>query len=183
MVRVSDIIAYLGKDRQDAEKLGLFEKKPEYTSGKIGTSNAEIINNMIVNIVENSYGKEYLKMDQEYFDAFSAGKKENYELIYRIDKVEKVYAENINPMMEQMYEKLLKDAKEKDKKSVLYEHHVAYVKDITKYSSNKRNYEDTEPNDMVVDYIASMTDDYFVDLYKHMFPKSTYDVKYVGYFE
>lgn len=183
VVRVSDIIAYLGKDRQDAKKLRLFEKEPEYEGGKIGTSNAEIINNMIVNIVENSYGKEYLKMDQEYFDAFSAGKKENYELIYRIDKVEKVYAENINPMMEQMYEKLLKDAKEKDKKSVLYEHHVAYVKDITKYSSNKRNYEDTEPNDMVVDYIASMTDDYFVDLYKHMFPKSTYDVKYVGYFE
>ena len=183
VVRVSDIIAYLGKDRQDAEKLGLFDKKPEYTSGKIGTSNAEIINNMIVNIVENSYGKEYLKMDQEYFDAFSAGKKENYELIYRIDKVEKVYAENINPMMEQMYEKLLKDAKAEDKKSVLYEHHVAYIKEITKYSSHKRNYEDTEPNDMVVDYIASMTDDYFVDLYKHLFPESKYDVKYVGYFE
>jgi len=36
---------------------------------------------------------------------------------------------------------------------------------------------------MVVDYIASMTDDYFVDLYKHLFPGSKYDVKYVGYFE
>lgn len=59
VVRVSDIIAYLGKDRQDAEKLGLFDKKPEYTGGKIGISNAEIINNMIVNLVENSYGKEY----------------------------------------------------------------------------------------------------------------------------
>jgi len=183
VVRVSDIIAYLGKDRQDAEKLGLFEKKPEYTSGKIGTSNAEIINNMIVNIVENSYGKEYLKMDQEYFDAFSAGKKENYELIYRIDKVEKVYAENINPMMEQMYEKLLADAKTKDKDSILYKHHVEYVNNLMKYNSHKWNYAECEPNDMVVDYIASMTDDYFVDLYKHLFPKSTYDVKYVGYFE
>jgi len=183
VVRVSDIIAYLGKDRQDAEKLGLFEKKPEYTSGKIGTSNAEIINNMIVNIVENSYGKEYLKMDQEYFDAFSAGKKENYELIYRIDKVEKVYAENINPMMEQMYEKLLEDAKAEDRESILYKHHVEYVNNLMKYNSHKWNYEECEPNDMVVDYIASMTDDYFVDLYKHLFPKSTYDVKYVGYFE
>jgi len=183
VVRVSDIIAYLGKDRQDAEKLGLFEKKPEYTSGKIGTSNAEIINNMIVNIVENSYGKEYLKMDQEYFDAFSAGKKENYELIYRIDKVEKVYVENLNPMMEQMYEKLLADAEVKDKDSILYKHHVEYVNNLMKYNSHKWNYAECEPNDMVVDYIASMTDDYFVDLYKYLFPKSTYDVKYVGYFE
>ena len=183
VVRVSDIIAYLGKDRQDAEKLGLFEKKPEYTGGKIGTSNAEIINNMIVNLVENSYGKEYLKMDREYFDAFSSGKKENYELIYKIDKLEKVYEEGIFPMMEQMYEKLLGDAKARDKKSVLYEHHVKYIQNIMRYSPNKWNYEECEPNAMVADYIASMTDDYFVDLYKHLFPGSKYDVKYIGYFE
>lgn len=182
VVRVSDIIAYLGKDRQDAEKIGLFDQKPDYTSGKIGTSNAEIINNMIVNIVENSYGKEYLKLDRDYFDAFSAGKKENYELIYRIDKLESVYTENINPMMEQLYEKLLKDAKAHDTKSVLYEHHVSYIKDITKYYSNV-DYLECEPNDMVVDYIASMTDDYFIDLYKYLFPESKYDVKYIGYFK
>ena len=183
VVRVSDIIAYLGKDRQDAEKLGLFDKKPEYTGGKIGTSNAEIINNMIVNLVENSYGKEYLKMDKEYFAAFSAGKKENYELIYKIDKIEKVYQDDIFPMMEQMYEKLLGDAKAHNQKSVLYEHHVKYIQNIMRYSPNKWNYEECEPNAMVVDYIASMTDDYFVDLYKHLFPESKYDVKYVGYFE
>jgi len=183
VVRVADIIAYLGKDRQDAEKLGLFEKKPEYTGGKIGTSNAEIINNMIVNLVENSYGKEYLKMDKEYFAAFSAGKKENYELIYKIDKVEKVYQDDIFPMMEQMYEKLLEDAKAHNTKSVLFEHHVNYIQKTMRYSPNKWAYETCEPNAMVVDYIASMTDDYFVDLYKHLFPGSKYDVKYVGYFE
>ena len=183
VVRVSDIIAYLGKDRQDAEKLGLFDKKPEYTGGKIGTSNAEIINNMIVNLVENSYGKEYLKMDKEYFDAFSAGKKENYELIYKIDKLEKVYQDSIFPMMEQLYQKLLADAKAHDKKSVLFEHHVKYIQNIMKYSPDKWNYEDCEPNAMVVDYIASMTDDYFVDLYKYLFPTSKHDVKYIGYFE
>lgn len=182
VVRVSDIIAYLGKDRQDAEKLGLFDERPSYSGGTIGTSNAEIINNMIVNIIENSYGKEYLKLDKDYFDAFSAGKKENYELIYKIDKLEKVYEDGVFPMMEQMYEKLLADAKARDKDSILYRHHVAYIKEITKYYS-REDYAECEPNDMVVDYIASMTDDYFVDLYKHLFPGSKHDVKYVGYFE
>ena len=67
VMRVSDIIAYLGKDRQDAEKLGIFEREPQYAVSKIGATNAEIINNMIVNIIENSYGKPYLKMDKEYF--------------------------------------------------------------------------------------------------------------------
>ena len=68
-------------------------------------------------------------------------------------------------MMEQIYEKLLGDAKAHNKDSVLYKHHIDYI------------------NDIVVDYIASMTDDYFVDLYHYLFPDGKYGVKYVGYFE
>ena len=181
VMRISDIIAYLGKDRQDAQKLGLFEKEPDFFGGKIGNTNAEIINNMIVNIVENSYGKNYLKMDKDYFEAFSQGKKENYEMIYGNVKVGKVYEEEINPMMEEIYLRLLKDAKSHNKESVLYKHHIAYVKKMTGYYSDA-DYEENTPDDIVVDYIASMTDDYFVDLYKYLFPKGKHEVKYIGYF-
>ena len=181
VMRISDIIAYLGKDRQDAQKLGLFEKEPDFFGGKIGNTNAEIINNMIVNIVENSYGKNYLKMDKDYFEAFSQGKKENYEMIYGNVKVGKVYEEEINPMMEEIYLRLLKDAKSHNKESVLYKHHIAYVKKMTGYYSDV-DYEENTPDDIVVDYIASMTDDYFVDLYKYLFPKRKHEVKYIGYF-
>ena len=182
VMRVSDIIAYLGKDRQDAEKLGLFDKKPSYAGGAIGTQNAEIINNMIVNIIENSYGKDYIKMDKEYFEAFSAAKKENYELIYGNDKVDAVYKESINPMMEEMYERLLADAKSHNRDSILYKHHIEYVQDYIKYYSNVK-YEENDPDDIVMDYIASMTDDYFVELYKHLFPDRECKVKYKGYFD
>ena len=181
VMRISDIIAYLGKDRQDAQKLGLFEKEPDFFGGKIGNTNAEIINNMIVNIVENSYGKNYLKMDKDYFEAFSQGKKENYEMIYGNVKVGKVYEEEINPMMEEIYLRLIKDAKSHNKESVLYKHHIAYVKKMTGYYSDV-DYEENTPDDIVVDYIASMTDDYFVDLYKYLFPKGKHEVKYIGYF-
>lgn len=182
VMRVSDIIAYLGKDRQDAAKLGLFEKAPVYANGKIGTQNAEIINNMVVNIVENSYGKNYLKMDKDFYEAFSIGKQENYKLIYGNEKVERVYAEVINPMMEVIYDKLLKDMKTHDKNSVIYKHHINHINNYTKYYSDMQ-YEDNEPDDIVVDYIASMTDDYFIDLYKYLFPTGNLDVKYIGYFE
>lgn len=181
VMRISDIIAYLGKDRQDAQKLGLFEKEPDFFGGKIGNTNAEIINNMIVNIVENSYGKNHLKMDKDYFEAFSQGKKENYEMIYGNVKVGKVYEEEINPMMEEIYLRLFKDAKSHNKESVLYKHHIAYVKKMTGYYSDV-DYEENTPDDIVVDYIASMTDDYFVDLYKYLFPKGKHEVKYIGYF-
>lgn len=182
VMRVADIIAYLGKDRQDALKIGLFDTEPKYAPSIIGTHNAEIINNMVVNIVENSYGKPYLKMDSDFFDAFSFGKKENYELIYGNDKVKEVYNNNIHPMMEQLYERLLGDAKTHNKDSVLYQHHVLYIQNHTKYYSSV-NYEENEPNDIVVDYIASMTDDYFVDLYDYLFPTGKYRVNYKGYFD
>ena len=181
-MRISDIIAYLGKDRQDAAELGLIEKNSEYYIGKIGTTNAEIINNMIVNIVENSYGKPYLKMDKDFFEAFSHGKKENYERIYGNEKVQRIYDEEINPMMEEIYEKLLKDAKEHNKNSTLYKHHINYVNEKSKYYTDMK-YEENAMDDIVVDYIASMTDDYFVDLYKYLFPKGKHNVKYIGYFE
>ena len=183
VMRVSDIIAYLGKDRQDAVKIGLVnDTEQSYQNSKIGNQNAEIINNMIVNIVENSYGKPYLKMDDDFFEAFSAGKKENYDIIYRAERLEDVYKNGVYPMMEQIYERMLADAKSHNKDSFLYKHHIEYIKDMTKYYSTV-DYEDNDPNDIVVDYIASMTDDYFVDLYRYLFPDGKYDVKYVGYFE
>ena len=43
-------------------------------------------------------------------------------------------------------------------------------------------YEKTEPNQIVVDYIASMTDDYLIDLHHFLFPGSSYQVDYTGYF-
>lgn len=182
VMRVSDIIAYLGKDRQDALKLKLFKEEPSYTGGEIGTSNAEIINNMIVNIVENSYGKPYLKMDEAYFQAFSTGKRENYEMIYGNQTVEKVYREQIQPMLEAVFHRLLEDARSGNQDSVLYKHHIAYIQDLTHYYSDAQ-YAENEPEDIVVDYIASMTDDYFIDLYKFLFPKGKYKVDYIGYFD
>lgn len=181
-MRVSDIIAYLGKDRQDAQKLDILGNELDKEVSEIGSTNAEIINNMIVNIVENSYGKPYLKMDREYFEAFSKIKAENYQWIYGNDVVKEAYESQIYPMMEVIYEKLLADLKAHDTNSVIYKHHIDYVKTQARFYDGPA-YEEQEPNAIVVDYIASMTDDYFVDLYKHLFPNGKHEVRYIGYFE
>ena len=184
VVRVSDIIAYIGKDRQDAEKLKLFDETPAYSQEKIGTTNAEIINNMIVNIVENSYGKPYLSMDPDFFDEFTAAKRENYSLIYGNKKTEAVFKSDIEPMFEELYEELLRQAEEMDPESVFVRHHVEYIEKITRYVHiDRRPYRDNTPDDMVTDYIAGMTDDYFIDLYAYLFPGTGREVKYRGYFD
>ena len=60
-------------------------------------------------------------------------------------------------------------------------HHVDYVNQ-SRYDRPVR-YGKTEPNQIVVDYIASMTDDYFIDLHHYLFPNSSLKVEYTGYFD
>lgn len=185
VVRICDIIAYLGKDRQDAIKLGIIKENEIFNETIIGKSNAEIINNFTVNIIENSYGKSHIEMDEEHFIALSHAKRENYEMIYNNKELEKDYNEQIKPMFGEVYKELLKQAKALDKESILYRHHIAYVNENNKYKSYEDNipYEETEINQMVVDFMASMTDDYFISLYDNMFPGGGYKVKFKGYFQ
>lgn len=177
VMRVSDIIAYLGKDRQDAARAGI--AADEYATGKIGRHNAEIIHNLMVNIVENSYGKPYIRIDDEHFAALKQAKADNYALIYKSEQVERDY-EALRPMMTALYERLLADLVEHRLDSPIYTHHIAYVN--AAHYRRTQPYEQTEPNQIVVDYIASMTDDYFVDLYARLFPDSPLQVEYKGYF-
>lgn len=181
VMRVSDIIAYMGKDRQDALKLHLLEDDTKFQNTSIGKINAEIINNMTVNIIENSYGKPYIKMDDEFYEAFSIGKRENYRLIYNQHQAVNIYKEQIYPMIEEIYFKLLQDVRDHNQESVIYHHHIDYVKKNAMYYENV-SYEEQQPDDIVVDYIASMTDDYIIDLYQYLFPKGKYKVEYFGYF-
>lgn len=182
-MRICDIIAYLGKDRQDAMRLKLLDGN-SFSGGAIGTTNGEIINNLIVNLIENSYGQPYLKMDEEYFQALRQAKTENYEMIYRNKQLNDLYENEIRPMFGELYGELLKQAENHDRDGILYRHHMSYVKENNWYDADEfAAYEETDANQIVVDYLASMTDDYFIALYHYLFPKGKHDVKFTGYFD
>ena len=180
VVRISDIIAYLGKDRQDAERAGIIEGNEDFENGKIGKHNAEFINNLSVNIIENSYGKDYIKLDEEYFTALSEAKKQNYDLIYKDKKVKQALENIIRPMMGEIYERLLDDLLRGKRDSPVFSHHISYVNKA--HYKRKEPYENSAPDTIVADYIASMTDDYFIDLHSYLFPESNLKIDYVGYF-
>ncbi len=188
IMRISDIIAYLGKDRQDAAKVGLVDKNIHFTSDSIGSTNAEIINNMTVSIIEHSYGKPYISMDADAYAAFSTAKEENYAEIYKNPKLDHMYNDNIRPMFDALYHELLRQAVEMKRDSILYRHHISYIRTANADGSyfNVDDYMDSymslDPNEIVTDFIASMTDDYFIDLYHHLFPSGKYHVDYVDYF-
>ncbi len=178
VVRISDIIAYLCKDRQDAARLKLIEEGA-FGESVIGTVNAEMVNNLTVNIIENSYGKPYIKLDSEYFDALKDAKRDNYSLIYKSEEVNGPLQQVIKPMFGEVYERLLSDLKKGDLSSPIFRHHIDYVN--AAHLKRAEPYGRGEPNRIVVDYIAGMTDDYFVDLHGYLFPKSKYTITYRGY--
>lgn len=180
VMRISDIIAYLGKDRQDAERAHIISNR-DFDSGTIGTYNAEIINNLIVNIIENSYGKPYIKMDEKHFDALKKAKADNYQLIYKKDEVEEKLNNVVKPMMQELYEKLLEDLEKDNRTSPIFTHHIDFVNSA--HYKREAPYGKTENNQIVTDYIASMTDDYFIDLYAYLFPESERKIIYKGYFD
>ena len=179
VMRLSDIIAYLGKDRHDAEKSKLLSTSA-FQDGGLGKLNHEIVNNLTVNVVEQSYGKNYIKLDEEHFAALKTAKQENYERIYKNEEVKRA-DETLKAMASDVYEKLLADLKNGVKSSPVFKHHIDYLN--KPYYRRETPYEETEKNLIVVDYIASMTDDYFIDLYNYLFPNGTHKIVYKGYFD
>ncbi len=182
VVRVCDMIAYVGKDRQDARAAKIIDDSVNFSNKVIGTQNAAIINNLVVDIIENSYGKDYILLSDEAFNDLKLAKKENNDIIYKNPEINTLYDDTIKPMFEELYYRLLSDLKKGDENSLIYRHHISSVLSDFKYRDNK-DYLDEEPNDIVTDYIASMTDDYFIDLHKYLFPNSKYRIIYHSYFE
>lgn len=181
VVRVCDMIAYLGKDRQDAARAKLTPSDTHLPDASIGTINAEIINNLEVNIIENSYGKPYIMLDKEHYLGLKEVKKVNYEQIYKTEKITRVLDNTVKPMMQRLYIKLLRDLKEGNKSSPIFKHHIDFV--TGNHYAAKTPYIETEPNQIVIDYLASMTDDYCTELYEFLFPNSSVHIQYHGYFE
>ena len=179
VMRISDIIAYLGRDRQDAVRINVIDQD-DFDHTVIGSINSEIINNLVVNIIENSYGKPYIRLDQEHFDALKQAKKENYSRIYESAATRAKLDTTAKPMMGEIYGQMLSDLRLGKTYSPIFRHHIDYINNARYHREVPYGKED--PNQIVVDYIASMTDDYFIDLHHYLFPDSSYKVEYTGYF-
>lgn len=182
VVRLSDMIAYVGKDRQDLRFVGMNDALDKFKGSILGEKNSDIISNMITNIVKNSIECPSLNMDEEVFNVFKAQIDENYEHIYKNSAVTENYAV-VRELMAKLYDYLIEDMLAERDNSVTYKNYI-------RHSFGKREYDKTGNyidlvDDIVTDYIASMTDDYFIDLckYVHVGDKIRDKLVIHGYFD
>ncbi|MBQ6391583.1 MAG: HD domain-containing protein [Eggerthellaceae bacterium] len=171
VVRVSDMIAYIGKDRLDALDVGVIDSLDVFDCKLIGKDNSSIIHNMTVDIVNHSYGKDHIAMSEEAFEDIVTAKKQNYQLIYYKEGTVSEFENIVEEMFQEMYEELLNELLAGDEDSPVFMHHVANLCKNSR-SITPEKYLCEEPNQVICDYISSMTDSYFIALYHHLFPTS-----------
>lgn len=160
VVRISDLIAYLGRDIEDAKRMGLidFSDIPLSIKENLGKSNREIVNTIVMDIINNSIGKDYIKLSDNVFKSIVELKKFNYENIYY-----KAYTEEekdkLKLMLNTLFNKYMKDLENNNTDSNIIKSFLANMSD--EYKNNNSNAR------IVIDYIAGMTDDYTLREYNN----------------
>jgi dGTPase len=160
VVRISDIIGYLGRDIEDAIRLNIItnDNIPSSITKVLGNNNHDIINTIIMDIINNSLNKPYLKMSDNIFKALIDLKKFNYENIYNKAN-NKETLDNYQLMYNTLFNNFLDDINNKNEKSSIYLEFLSHMNN--NYLNNTTNAR------KVIDYIAGMTDDYFIKQYKN----------------
>ena len=154
VVRISDIIGYIGRDIEDAIALGKFDRNelPKEITNVLGNNNKDIINNIVLDIIKNSLNKPYIKMSSEVYNALFNLKKYNYDNIYN-KSMTKEELEYYRLGMNKIYNRYLKDIETKNKNSIIYTLFLNY--------QNIHYLNNTSSKRKVIDFIAGMTDDLF----------------------
>lgn len=159
VVRVSDGIAYLGRDVEDAVRLGMLNEKdlPESVTKVLGSTNKDIVNTIIIDIIENSLNKPYISLSKDVYDAMNELKSFNYKNIYyKSNNSEDLV--NAKDMFNKLFEVNFKYLSEKDYSKNIYKVYLDYMNDD--YKNNNSN------ERIVIDYIAGMTDEFFKSEYE-----------------
>ena len=164
VVRISDVVAYIGKDIEDAIRLGIIKKDnvPDNIISILGDNNSQIVNTIVNDIISNSLEKNYIKLSEKVFNALNDLIQFNYKNIYNkantSDDLQK-YKLMFSKLFDLYYNQIINNETKED----IYTLYLncmdnSYLKNNT-------------PARIVIDYMAGMTDNFFNDQYKKYFSK------------
>jgi dGTPase len=156
VVRLSDKIAYINHDIDDAIRAGIFEENqiPKIYTSILGNSTRERLNTLIKDIITNSRGKDGIFMSDEVGDAMTSLRQYMFSNLYT------------NPTAKSEETKAYK---------LITELYNYYMENPDTLPENYRQFvEDGQQIERVIcDYISGMTDQYCVSKFTEIFvPKS-----------
>jgi dGTPase len=161
IVRISDVIAYVGRDIEDAITVDLITRYdiPKDITDVLGNENRQIVNSLILDIINNSFGSDYISFSPGVYNALDKLKSWNYQHIYnnprkltQDHKIETMFAAVLNTLLE---------GKAPDKIKCYYDDW------LNKERSGEYIRENSEPR-KVADYVSGMTDDFLLSVYRDL---------------
>jgi dGTPase len=160
VVRMADTIAYIGRDLEDAIRLGILNRRdlPGPIVKILGNTNGTIVYRLVTDIIENSADSRFVAFSPMISDALKALKRFNLERIYLNPKI-KVHSLTIEKLFAMMFEKKLEELETNDRSSDIF---TRFLADMSEAYRSVHS-----PPEIVRDYIAGMTDRFFLS----RFPK------------
>ena len=151
IVKYADRFAYINHDIEDARRGGVITDAdlPKACVEVLGNSKSKRINNLIADMVENSWDKPYIKQSANFNDATATLHEFMFERVYLNAQAKSQEAKAVK-MIELIFE--------------------YYLKNLNKLPDFYKTLLDSYPADRVVcDYIASFSDRYCVRVFGELF--------------
>lgn len=168
VVRIADKIAYLGRDYEDALKLNIISRDslPEKVVSVIGSTNRDIINTLVQDILAHSNEEEGIGFSDRVYEAVRLMKDHNYANIYKSPLLSEYHTyfarimKLIYSYLEEIFEKMEFDReaykKERNLLAVRFGDYVEKMRSF--YQQDEMGYKR-----IVSDYVAGMSDNYALD--------------------
>lgn len=155
VVRMADTVAYIGRDIEDAIRLGMIQRSelPKESVKILGETNGTIVYHLVTDIIRTSYENDSIAFSAEVSEALKQLKSFNLERIYMNPDIKR----NLNiirDLFEMLFDQYLEDIEREKRDSVIYKGFLSDMSD--EYIEQHRNEE------VVRDFIAGMTDHYFL---------------------
>jgi dGTPase len=177
VVRLADKIAYLGRDIEDAITIGLITQKdvPQNLKRNLGSTNGEIIDTLVLDVVKQSSGKDRIALSDNKFELICQLRDFNYRNIYNhpmILKSDKAIANLLSQLFQHLYDAYKtngSDLKAYEKSSFLVDRYFGqfYLKREDLYRSERF------PERCIVDFVAGMTDSFALESAREiLFPQT-----------
>jgi len=165
IVRVSDVIAYIGRDIEDSIAVNLVKREdiPADICEILGNSNKQIVNSLVLDIINNSYGKGCISFSKDVFNTLDRLKSWNYDNIYNNQK-----KMSEDSKIETMFNYVLNSI---SSESLHGNIKLQYEK--WKNEQNEEYFKENGPARIAADYLSGMTDDFLMSSYTELVvPKS-----------
>ncbi|RJR17375.1 MAG: HD domain-containing protein [Desulfobacteraceae bacterium] len=164
VVRFADTISYIGRDIEDAIRLEIIRRDeiPDECRDVFGETNGTIVYTLVEDLVSYSIDKPCISFSDKVSDALKVLKEFNRKSIYENPRI-KSQQDKIKLMFELLFEKYYDDYMKGREDSDIF---LEFLDGMA-----QRYCVETPPAGVVRDFIAGMTDDYFLtQCHKNLFP-------------